>query len=125
MRIYWTALAAVALLIAPLAASASDEQEFEAKLSSQQEVTGAPGEEVDAEIDSDASGKGKLEFNRDFSQAEVELKLRDASSVEAVHIHCGAAGLNGPVVVALFGGAPVDVDGRFLDRRHRGDETNL
>ena len=115
MRIYLAALSAVALLIAPLGAFAGDEREFETNLSPQQEVTGDPGEEVDAEVFSDASGKGMLEFDKRHTSAEVELKLRGASGVQAIHIHCGAAGLNGPVVVALFGGAPVDVDGRFLD----------
>jgi hypothetical protein len=64
---------------------------------------------------SDASGKGKLEFEKDLSSADFSLKLRDASGVQAIHIHCGRARTNGPVVVALFGGAPVEVDGPFLD----------
>ncbi len=115
MRIYWTTLAVITLFVAPLRVSAGDDADFESKLSPEQEVTGDPGEEVPAEVVSDASGRAKLEFAKDLSSAEIDIKLRDASGVTAAHIHCGRAGVNGPVVVVLYGGDPLEVDGRFLE----------
>jgi len=65
----------------------------------------------------DTSGKFELEFNDDLTRAGFELKVGDGVAVTQAHLHCGAAGENGPVVAFLFGLVPggFDVDGELAE----------
>ena len=61
----------------------------------------------------DTTGQVRLRFNRALSQISFALVVRNGVQVIQAHLHCARAGVNGPVVVFLFGPAapPVDVDG--------------
>ena len=44
-----------------------------------------------------------------------KLNLANIENVVAAHIHCAPPGINGPVGVTLFGGAPVSVNGTLAE----------
>ena len=84
--------------------------EFRASLNGAQEVKNPPGG-----VETEASGRGRLDFDRGLTSAEVELSVRDLVDVQGAHIHCGGAGENGPILVdfgVLLSGA---VDGDIVD----------
>ena len=78
------------------------------------ELTGA--EEVPP-VQTATTGKVEVEFNADATAADFELEVFDGVAVTQAHLHCGAAGQNGPVVVFLFGFIPggFDVDGQIAE----------
>lgn len=116
-------LSGFALAVAPLLAAApgwadgskkgksrGGDDELRASLSGAQEVTTLPGG-----VESEGSGRGTLEFDRDLAEAEVELSVSDLVDVQGAHIHCGGAGENGPIIVdfgVLLSGA---VDGEIVE----------
>jgi hypothetical protein len=53
--------------------------------------------------DSPAQGQVILTFNEDGTELHYRLIVANIENVRAAHIHCGAVGVNGPVVVGLFG----------------------
>lgn len=59
---------------------------------------------------SDASGIVTLRFNGDLSRARYNLTVFNATGVTQAHLHCGSAGVAGPIVVFLFGLIPEGVD---------------
>jgi len=63
------------------------------------------GDEVPAR---DTGARGVAIFRLDAAGSELGLRLIVANieNVSAAHIHCGAVGVNGPVGVTLFMGAP-------------------
>ena len=95
-------------LLAGAGATAEDGQKFEARL------TGA--EEVPAVV-TDTTGKVEVIFSADETSASYELEVRKGVRVTQSHIHCGAAGVNGPVVVFLAGfhDRGWDVDGSWIE----------
>ncbi len=64
----------------------------------------ASGEQEVAPVVTDASGKCELEFDRDLSEVEVEIKIRhiEDENVAGVHFHCGSAGSNGPILLPVM-----------------------
>ncbi len=44
-------------------------------------------------------------------QLDYVIEVNDGDNLTAAHLHCGAVGQNGPVVVGLFESSPTDVDG--------------
>jgi CHRD domain len=66
-------------------------------------LTGA--EEVPAR-DTQAQGQAIFHLSPDTDALEYKLIVAKIENVVAAHIHCGAKGVNGPVGVTLFGGAP-------------------
>jgi len=98
----------------PLAASA-DNSEFEADLD--------PGQEVQTPaVVSD--GEGEAEFTVKRNKIRFELEWDDlTSSVVAGHIHCEAAGANGPVGVTLIHETMGD-DGKVKGSFTTPDEGN-
>ena len=66
------------------------------------------GDEVPA---NDLPGQGQVIFHLSEDGTEMTYKLIVANieNVRAAHIHCGAVGVNGPVVVGLFGTPTVGV----------------
>ena len=92
----------LALLGSPAQAdSGSAELQFEASLSGAQEVSppAPPGG-----VSTPTSAAIRITVNRDLSEAEIVLEVKDAVDVFAAHLHCGRAGANGPIVVPLFAG---------------------
>ena len=86
---------------------------FRATLSGAQEVP---------EVDTVTTGEIRVKFNEALSGAELRLVVRDGVDVVVAHFHCQRPGLNGPVVIFLFGpiAGSVDVDGELA----RGTLTN-
>jgi hypothetical protein len=92
-RTFRVALAtALFVVAAPLIASA-DELEFEAELSPEEEFQDPP-------VISEGEGEAELSVRRDRVRYDVEWEDL-TSDVVAGHIHCAAAGANGPVGVTL------------------------
>jgi hypothetical protein len=70
------------------------------------------GQEVPAR-DTNATGVATFKFNKDGSAFRYKLIVANIENVFAAHIHCAAAGVNGPIGVTLFMGSPASghVDG--------------
>jgi hypothetical protein len=86
----------------------ADDQKFEAELSGDNEVP---------PVVTATTGKVEIEFNGDETKAEFELEVRKGVRVRQAHIHCGARGVNGPIVVFLAGNHNPgwDVDGSWIE----------
>jgi hypothetical protein len=97
------ALLAGAPLLAAQVASAKPEN-FVASLSGDQEVP---------PLETRARGQAKLQLDASGTELSFRLLVSNLDGVTQAHIHCGAAGVNGPVVIFLFGLQPggVDVNG--------------
>ena len=91
-------IAVTALVIANVAyASPAASQNFGARLSGAEEVPPR---------DTDATGVGFFQLSEDGTVISYAVTVADIENVFAAHIHCGAKGVNGPVGVTLFMGAP-------------------
>ena len=88
------------LLVPAIAGAAPAGQTFSASLSG--------GEEVPAN-DSDAAGETIFHVSKDGTSVSYKLIVANLDNVIQSHIHCGEAGVNGPVRVFLFG--PVTPEG--------------
>ncbi len=66
---------------------------------------GAPlrGAEEVPPVDTDATGNAVFKLVEDGSALQFKLIVANIEDVTQAHIHCGAAGVNGPVVLFLFG----------------------
>lgn len=91
----------LAMSAAPTSVQASDN--FTAVLSGGNEVPPR---------DTQARGLATLKWNKDGTELSYTLIAANIENVVAGHIHCGAAGVNGPVGVTLFSGG-VPGSGRF------------
>jgi hypothetical protein len=63
------------------------------------------GQEVPAR-DTQARGVATFRLREDGAALAFKVNVANIDNVFAAHIHCGAAGVNGPVGVTLFMGAP-------------------
>jgi CHRD domain-containing protein len=63
------------------------------------------GNEVPAR-DTNARGVATFKLSEDGTALSYKLNVANIENVFAAHIHCGALGVNGPVGVTLFMGAP-------------------
>jgi hypothetical protein len=88
---------------------ADADEKFKAKLSGAEEVPA---------VMTDTKGKFQIKFNSDETAAEYRLKVSDGVRITQAHIHCGAEGMNGPVVVFLAGFHDLgwDVDGKWISK---------
>ena len=84
----------LALALAPTALAGDN---FVAPLSGDQEVPAR---------DTRAVGVAKFKLSKDGTALEFKVNVANIDNVFASHIHCGAVGVNGPVGVTLFAGAP-------------------
>ena len=84
---------AVAILFLGVSAMSAGGRPFSTALTGAAEVPG-PG-------DSDGSGTAIIELNSGTGEICYELTVMDIASAAAAHIHVGAAGVAGPVVVGL------------------------
>ena len=68
-----------------------------------------------------AQGQAVLKLSDDASELSFKLIVANIDNVFAAHIHCGVTGVNGPVGVTLFAGAPAG--GRFSGVLSEGTAT--
>ena len=73
----------------------------------------------DAEVPpviTDTTGKVRVEFNNDETEAEFRLEVREGVRVTQAHLHCAPADTNGPIVVFLAGFHALgwEVDGTWV-----------
>jgi hypothetical protein len=73
-------------------------------------------EEVPA-VDTATFGEFEIKFNADFTAAGFEVKVFNGDNITQAHLHCAPRGVNGPVIVFLFGNVPggFDVDGELAE----------
>lgn len=67
---------------------------FAANLTGRQEVP---------PVNTDANGIAKFAANRSRTRIKFEMEVNDIRNFVQAHIHAGARGVNGPVLVFLFG----------------------
>jgi hypothetical protein len=92
--ILFSALALVATGLGGTAALGDhDDTKLTAKLTGRQEVPQA---------DPDGEGKAKVKIDVAAGRACFELRFDDTGTPSRGHIHQGARGVNGPIVVAFF-----------------------
>jgi hypothetical protein len=84
--------ALVATLLGSSAAGAA-EQVYTAKLEGASEVP---------KVESKAAAEATFTVSPDSQKIEYTLMVRDVNDITMAHIHLGAAGKNGPVVVRLY-----------------------
>ena len=87
----------ITVLLLALAPSASAKDNFVATLSGDEEVPAR---------DTQAVGVAKFMLSKDGAALTFKVNVSNIQNVFAAHIHCGAVGVNGPVGVTLFTGAP-------------------
>ena len=85
------------LLVLALASSATAGESFVATLSGDDEVPARA---------TPATGVAKFKLREDGTVLLYKINVENIENVVAAHIHCAPAGVNGPVGVTLFGGAP-------------------
>jgi CHRD domain len=83
------------LALLALAPSASADDNFVANLSGDNEVPAR---------DTQAVGVAKFKLRDDGAALLFKVNVANLDNAVAAHIHCGAAGVNAPVGVTLFGG---------------------
>src|SRR6266481_7756770 len=100
---------ATALVVAILGASSiADAQEvFRARLSGDNQVP---------VVATNSGGRFQIVVNNGATAGEYTLRVDSGVRVTQSHFHCGAAGVNGPVIVFLAGprGEGWDVDGKWV-----------
>jgi CHRD domain len=108
-RRHWiqVGLLAMSLVAFGGVAQASDSVSLTARLTGAQEVPPA---------DPDGSGKAKLDIDVAGGRVCFDIKYSDTGTPNRGHIHSGAAGVNGPIVVPFFELRPGDAP--VTDPRH-------
>jgi len=98
-KILLTFIIVLAMLAMAGAAAASppESRNFVAPLSGSQEVPA---------VDTNARGNAVFHLSADGSELQYKLIVANIENPFASHIHCGAPGINGPIGVTLFTGAP-------------------
>ncbi|MGH8834000.1 MAG: CHRD domain-containing protein [Actinomycetes bacterium] len=89
--------AGLALAFLALAPPAVAGDNFVAPLSGDNEVPAR---------DTQAVGIATFKVSDDGAVLEFKINVANIDNAFAAHIHCGAVGVNGPVGLTLFGGAP-------------------
>ncbi len=75
-------------------------QHFRAHLSSAEEVPPVT-------VASHATGQANFQLSKDGTELGFKLIVANIENINQAHIHCGAAGVAGPVVAFLYGLNPV------------------
>jgi hypothetical protein len=80
---------------------------FQARLTGDQEVPA---------VITDTTGRFEILVNKNQTAGEYTLRVESGVRVQQSHFHCGAAGVNGPVIVFLAGfrAEGWDVDGKWV-----------
>src|SRR5688572_11790822 len=92
-----TTIVAVLALSSIAYGSAAASQNLVAPLSGREEVPPR---------DTNARGVATFKLSSDGTALDYKVNVANIENVFAAHIHCGAEGVNGPVGVTLFSGAP-------------------
>jgi hypothetical protein len=81
---------------------------FQARLTGDQEVP---------PVATDTTGRLDILFDKSATSGEYTLRVESGVRLRQAHFHCGAAGVNGPVIVFLAGNHTPgwDVDGKWVD----------
>jgi hypothetical protein len=94
----------IILAVGASSAFASPKRVFVAPLSGAEEV-------ALEEVETLARGQAFFQINEDGTELSYRLIVANIENVAAAHIHLAPAGVNGPVVVFLYGPGPIN--GRF------------
>jgi hypothetical protein len=80
---------------------------FQARLAGDQEVPA---------VATDTTGRFEILVNKEATAGEYTLRVNSGVRITQSHFHCGAAGVNGPIIVFLAGFRPEgwDVDGKWV-----------
>ncbi len=89
------------VMLVPAASAGGNDNSFVASLKGRSE---APP------VDTNGQGTAHIRVDRD-GDVSYKLIVANLSNVVAAHIHCAPVGVNGPVGVTLFAGAPVTANG--------------
>jgi hypothetical protein len=73
------------------------------------------GDEENPPVDTSGTGVANLQVSKAGDSLSFKLNVDNLADITQAHIHCGADGVNGPVVAFLFGLIPAGVneDGRL------------
>jgi hypothetical protein len=82
------------LLVGAAQAAPAGPENFRAHLTGAEEVP---------QVDTRARGQSIFQLSKDGSELHFRLIVANIEDVTQAHIHCGARGVNGPVVAFLFG----------------------
>lgn len=98
---------AVLVLVLIAVTPAAWAKDFKATLSGDQEVP---------PVATETTGKFKLHLNKDETEGEITLTVKDGVRIRQAHLHCAPVGVNGPIVLFLAGdnAAGYDVDGKWI-----------
>jgi hypothetical protein len=80
-----------------------DDLTFVANLSGAQEVVGPPFVAPQPGVESNARGRLNITFNPRLTAAQFRLAVNQGTGIREAHFHCAPAGVNGPIMVFLFG----------------------
>ena len=72
-------------------------------------------------VDTPASAKARVKFDKGYTQVEVEIKIEGlVGSFTRAHFHCARPAQNGPIVLGLISPGPLTFDGKKI----KGTLTN-
>jgi CHRD domain len=110
------ALVVAALVTLPALGGPPAQRNFQAHLSGDNEVP---------VVDTNAQGQATFKISEDEESLSFTLITANIVDVAQAHIHCGAAGVNGPVVVFLYPDAPppILIPGRSQGVLNEGTAT--
>jgi hypothetical protein len=99
-------LLALVLSVAVAGAAAAAPRTLRTTLTGDQEVP---------PVETTANGTFLITFDPGLTEARFDLRVRNGDGITQAHLHCAAAGVNGPVIAFLFGPAdpPENVQGRL------------
>ena len=104
-----TRVVAIGVVLGALGSSpfAGADELFQARLTGDQEVPA---------VATDTTGRFEILVNKNQTAGEYTLRVESGVRVTQSHFHCGAAGVNGPVIVFLAGfrAEGWDVDGKWV-----------
>ncbi|GIK17617.1 MAG: hypothetical protein BroJett003_25810 [Planctomycetota bacterium] len=83
------------------------------------------GEDEVPPVDTTVTGSAEVEFNAEGTEVTVTVTVAGAVGVTAAHIHLGAPGENGGVVLLLFANAEgLDVDGELVSATFSAEDLS-
>ena len=102
------------VMLVPAASAGGNDNSFVASLKGRTQVP---------PFDTNGQGTVHVRLTRDDS-VSYKLIVANLSNVVAAHIHCAPLGVNGPVGVTLFLGAPVSPNGILAQGEILAPDTN-
>ena len=76
-------------------------------------------------VDTKATGLAKFQINKDGDAINYKLIVANIENVVAAHIHVGAKGTNGGVLVPLFSGLEAKPNGILAEGTITSDDTDI